>query len=89
MAKLSSTLLNNDDVRIEVPAEMLDSGSIVQVVEININRNGKTARFWISVCLSPAGRPVVKLVANEAKGERTTAQNGSFLDLEARRAERA
>jgi hypothetical protein len=87
---LQSAILSNNEVSIEVPAEMLDNrASGVTVATINVNRpDGKTARFWVSVAVNASGKTVLKTTALRSNSETIKTTTASFLDLAARRAAR-
>jgi hypothetical protein len=86
---ISTLLTANHEANIAVPAEMLDSGSHVQVAEINVVRNGRTARFWVQVSLSHGSNsPKVTVIANSANSSKSQQVFGTYLDLAARRAEK-
>jgi len=87
---IKSAILDNQSVAINVPVEMLETGSEIQVAEINIVKGNRTARFWVEVKTTGSGSPKVIVIANhgEPAAQREKSVLGTYLDLDARRAEK-
>jgi hypothetical protein len=84
---LGGQLNQLDRVDIDVDQTELATGSKVHLAEVNVRKDGKTARFWLSV-RELNGRPVLTLTANGKTKETIKTVNGTYLDLAARRAEK-